>query len=82
MSDIILMKQLIKETINELNEDLQLKQLENISDDTPLFEILDSVGVLDMVLELEDRLQTKYGKYIQLANEYTMDKEKNTICKC
>jgi len=67
------MKQLLKEAIKELNEDLEIKELENITDETPLFEILDSVAVLDLILEIEDRLQEKVGKYIQIADDKTMD---------
>jgi len=69
------MKQLIKEIVEELNADLELEELNSIDDNTPLFELIDSVGVLDMILELEDKLQVKYGKYIQLADECTMDKD-------
>jgi len=70
------MKQLLKEAIKEINEDLEIKELENITDDTPLFELLDSMAVLDLILELESKLQEKYGKYIQIADETIMDSNK------
>jgi len=69
------MKQLLKDALKEINEDLELKELENITDETALFDILDSVAVLDLILEIEDRLQDKYGKYIQIADDKTMDSQ-------
>jgi hypothetical protein len=31
------------------------------------------VSVLDLILDLESRLKIKYNRYIQVANEYSMD---------
>jgi acyl carrier protein len=67
---------IIHDSIKEINEDLELEELENISDDTKIFELIDSLGTLDLVIELENRLQSQFGKYIQVANESTMDSEK------
>ncbi len=67
------MKELLIEAINEVNEELGVKELESIEMDTPLFELLDSMAILDLILEIEDRLQQKYGNYIQIANDKTMD---------
>lgn len=64
------------EAINEINIDLELEELENITLDMELFNILDSLGTLDLVIELESRLQKEFGKYIQVANDTTMDSEK------
>jgi len=66
-------KELVKEAIREVNKELDIKELENISNDTLLFALLDSMGVLDLILEIESRLQEKYDKYIQIADETTMD---------
>jgi len=70
------MKKLIEDALREINEDLESKELENITDETPIFEILDSMAILDLILELESRLQKKYGKYIQIADETIMDSKK------
>ena len=70
------MKELIIESLKELNEDLNIKEFENITDETLIFELLDSVAVLDLILDLEDRIEKKYGKYIQIANEESMDVKK------
>jgi acyl carrier protein len=70
------MRELVKEALKEINEELELKELENITDDTQLFELLDSMALLDLILEIESKLQDKYGKYIQIADETTMDATK------
>ena len=67
------MKELLKDAIQEINEDLEIVEFENITDDTKIFENIDSVAVLDLILEIEDRLQKRYGKYIQIADDKTMD---------
>ena len=67
------MQELVKDSIKEINEDLEIVEFENITDETKIFENIDSVAVLDLVLEIEDKLQKKYGKYIQIADDKTMD---------
>ncbi len=67
------MKDLLIGAIKEINEDLEIEELEEIEDDTPIFELLDSMAVLDLILEIENRLQEKYSRYIQIADDKTMD---------
>lgn len=67
------MRDLLIEAIKEVNEELKVEELEDIKDDTPIFELLDSMAVLDLVLEIEDKLQQKYSRYIQIADDKTMD---------
>lgn len=67
---------IVYDAIIEINQELELQELDNISDNTKLFDILDSLGTLDLVIELESRLQKHFGKYIQVANDNTMDKDK------
>ena len=64
------MKEILDKAIKEI------KDIE-INDNTNLLEELDSVGVLELILELENTLQQKYNRYIQVANEFSMDKEKS-----
>ena len=66
--------EIIKKAIKEINEDLGLEALENLSDDTPIIELLDSVDVLNLILAIEENLQKEYSTYIQVANEHIMDK--------
>lgn len=67
---------LILQSIKNVNENHKIAQLENIDDETPLFELLDSLGTLDLILELEDMLQKESGRYIAVADEFSMDKNK------
>ncbi len=70
MEDI---KDILIDAIAEVNEELGIEELKDIQNDTPLFTLLDSMAVLDLILEIEDRLQQKYGKYIQIADDKSMD---------
>jgi acyl carrier protein len=74
LSNVI--ESIVYESIAEVNEDLEISELENPSLDTKLFELIDSLGTLDLIMELENRLQSKYGKYIQVATENSMDIDK------
>ncbi len=38
-----------------------------------IYDNLDSMALLDFILEVEDSLQKEFGKYIQIADETTMD---------
>lgn len=67
------MKELVIESIKAVNEELEIEELQQVNENTPLFELLDSMAVLDLVLEIEERLQKKFGRYIQIADERTMD---------
>lgn len=70
------LKTIILQAIQDVNEQLQIDELENIHEETPLFEHLDSLGTLDLILELESSLEDTTGNYIAVANEHSMDKEK------
>jgi acyl carrier protein len=67
------MKELLIQAIDTINEELHIAALEDIDDDTEIFTQLDSVAVLDLILEIEDLLQEKYGRYIQIADDKVMD---------
>ncbi len=68
-----MVKKIVLECIAVINEELENNMLDNIDDKTPLFALLDSVTVLDLILELESSLELKYGRYIQVADEKSMD---------
>ena len=67
------LKTVILESIENINKELKIKELESVNDSTPLFELLDSLGTLDLILELENRLQEVSGNYIAVASEESMD---------
>ncbi len=68
-----MMEEIIRAAIASINEDLESKALTNLDKQSALFEHLDSVSLLNLILELEDRLQQKYGYYVQIADEDVMN---------
>lgn len=60
---------------DELNIDIQ----EEIIDSTNIFEILDSMDVVNLIMETESLLEQELGFYIPLANEETFDAERSPL---
>lgn len=74
------LKKIILDAIENINQNLNIEELENIDENTALFELLDSLGTLDLILELESSLEDVMGNYIAVASEESMD-AKNTPFK-
>lgn len=70
------LKKIIATSIENVNRDLRIPELDDLNEETPLFEYLDSLGTLDLILELENNLRDIYGTYIAVANEESMDYHK------
>jgi len=66
-------KEIILNAISNINKELKIKELEMLNNETKLFELLDSLGTLDLILELEALLEEETGQYVAIANEYSMD---------
>ena len=71
------LREIILEAIKNINEELGIEELRSVDENTPLFTLLDSLGTLDLILELESSLEDATGSYIAVANEESMD-AKNT----
>jgi acyl carrier protein len=67
------MKNLVFNAVTEINQTIEV--FETIDENTEIFQNLESVDVLELIVELEDQLQSKFGRYIQIADENTMDPE-------
>ena len=67
-------KEIILQAIENVNEELEIDSLRSLDETTPLFELLDSLGTLDLILELESLLEDETGTYIAIANEHSMDR--------
>ncbi len=74
------LRETILEAISNVNEELAIEGLKEVDESTALFKLLDSLGTLDLILELESMLEEQTGHYIAVANEASMD-EKNTPFK-
>ncbi len=67
---------IVYSAIEKINQDLESEVLKNPTNETLLFSELDSMAVLDLILELEEALQDIKGEYIQIASQDTMDPNK------
>lgn len=74
MNDTI--KLLVLESIEEINNDSQIEELYSPSLDTNFFDLVDSLAVLNFILDIEQRLERCFGRYIQIADEDVMDASK------
>jgi len=66
---------LIAEAVKELNEELQYESLERVSEETPLFggdDGIDSLSLVRLVLDVEQRIDARFDKAVSLADERAM----------
>ncbi len=79
MQDDIL--DIVKEAIEELNEDLDYEILEDVNDATPLFDgsddSIDSLSLVSLITDIEKRLKKELGKPVVLADESAMAMEES-----
>jgi hypothetical protein len=59
----------------ELNVDISVE----IEDSTNIFDVLDSMDIVNLIMETESLLEAKLGYYLPLANEETFDAEKSPL---
>ena len=67
---------LVLESIEEINRDLNQEDLYAPRLETKFFELVDSLAVLNFILDIEERLEGQFGTYIQIGNEDVMDEAK------
>ncbi len=68
-----MIKDIVFEAIKAVNEELKNKELEMLSESDTLFEKLDSMAILDLILEIENGIQLEFGQYMQIADDTMMD---------
>lgn len=69
---------LIIDSLKEYNQELQSKELQNPTIDTRLYgpsSALDSLGLVYIVSDLEDKIYQNFGKSIVLADERAMSQK-------
>lgn len=65
----------ILEAVKELNEEQALEVPQDLTADTPLFGpngLLDSMGLVSLVVAVEQSLQDRFGVTVSLADEKAM----------
>jgi D-alanine--poly(phosphoribitol) ligase subunit 2 len=73
MKDKVL--EILKEAVSDLNEELQYESLENPDEDTILFggdEGIDSLSLVRLVIDVEQRLKEELNLVASLADEKAM----------
>ena len=69
--------ELIKESILCLNEEWEIPELENPTIDTRLFgshSAIDSLALVNLIAEVEERVTVSFGKDIVIADERVMSR--------
>lgn len=72
-------KELIHQAVNNLKEELDVIIDKPVDDYTNFFDILDSMDIVNLIMEIEGMLEKELGAYIPLANEYTFDSENSPL---
>ena len=74
-------KKLVKEILNNINKSKSKKNLK-ISDDQKLFSgkiSMDSVSIVKLAVILEEKINTKYKKNLNILDEFSNNIKINTI---
>tara|TARA_B100000787_G_C15961773_1_gene193525 strand:- start:198 stop:488 length:291 start_codon:yes stop_codon:yes gene_type:complete len=71
-----MIRTIVLDSLMDINKGLAISEFKNIVDQTLIFDNLDSIGVLDLIIEIESKLQQSYGEFIQIADETIMDEVK------
>lgn len=75
MHGIDKIKQIILDTVEEFRDDLGLQGIDLIQSDVQLFGrsgILDSMGLVSLITDLEEKVEDEFGGSIVLADEKAM----------
>jgi len=63
----------LEEALRRVNENVRSPQLESVGPETNVFDAVDSMAIVDLLLETESLLEEKTGDYIPLADETIFD---------
>jgi hypothetical protein len=69
----------LRQALDKTLETIDAPALRVLKPDTNLFEHLDSLSVVDMLLEAESRLESVTGRYVTLADETMFDASKSPL---
>ena len=62
-----------------LEEEVEINFQNNIEDDFNIIDNLDSMGIVNMIIEIESTLEEETGRSISLANEDMFDATKTPL---
>jgi acyl carrier protein len=71
---------LVKDAVTDLNDELQYETLEHPTDETILFggdDGIDSLSLVRLVVDIEQRIQEETGKKVSLADERAMSAKRS-----
>jgi len=72
-------EKILSNILLEIGKELETDVFKNINEETMIYDNLDSMAVLDFILEIEDAFQKEFGRYIQVADEMTMDSKQTPL---
>lgn len=72
-------EQVLRETLEKILASIEEPGLGSLTDESNLFENLDSLTVVDMLLEAEMQLEKATGRYVTLADETIFDASKSPL---
>jgi hypothetical protein len=71
----------LKEALRRVNENVQAPGLDPVGPDTNVFDQVDSMTIVDLLLETESLLEEKTGEYVPLADETIFDASASPLRK-
>tara|TARA_B100000212_G_C27069618_1_gene403343 strand:- start:122 stop:421 length:300 start_codon:yes stop_codon:yes gene_type:complete len=77
--DSIKISKLVHQALLNIVDDLEIDLEEEINGNSNILEVLDSMDVVNLIMETEGIMESEYGKYIPLANEETFDLEMSPL---
>ena len=72
-------EQVLRKTLEKILVSIEAPGLHSLTDESNLFENLDSLTVVDMLLEAEMQLEKATGRYVTLADETIFDASKSPL---
>lgn len=71
----------LKEALRRVNEHVQSPGLEQVTPDLDIFDAVDSMAIVDLLLETEAILEEQTGVYVPLADDTIFDASKSPLMR-
>lgn len=69
----------LREALRRVNEETRCPALDSVTAESNLFDAVDSMAIVDLLLESEAMLEAETGNYVALAGETIFDAEKSPL---